>query len=347
MRKHLQLVAFGIVTASFVACSSGDPEATTPPDAGGTASPTPEAGSPAPVPTTPGPIVDAGVNDAATVKDAQAQDASPVDAAPGPACDLAKPFGAPVLDAELSTAQPEEAARVSPSGLELFLMREDTVGKRLYRYTRASTTAPWGNVELQLALVVTPPSAPASGYMTLDPTGLTGNFAVFTPGNVWQIHQSSRGSVGGAWTAPSPLPGISAAGKTDEQPFLNANGKRLYFMSNRNGAYRIFVTTNTLGSYSTPALVGPLHPSEDRFPVLSPDELTLYSASYTGAATGMRVFKSTRATIGGSFAGPVEQTELNTGSLTVPTSISADGCEIYLSSNRRGGMDIFRARKPK
>lgn len=346
MRKHLQLVAFGIVTASFVACSSGDAEDGTPPDAG-TSTPAPDAGSPKPVPTTPGPTVDAGANDAATVKDAQAQDASNTDAAAGPACDLAKPFGTPVLDTDLSTAQPEEGARVSPSGLELFLMREDTVGKRLYRYTRASTTAAWGNVELQLALVVTPPTAPASGYMTLDPTGLTGNFAVFTPGNVWQIHQSSRGSVGGAWTTPSPLPGVFTAGKTDEQPFLNASGKRLYFMSNRNGAYRIFVTTNTLGSYSTPALVGPLHPSEDRFPVLSPDELTLYSASYTGAATGMRIFKSTRATIGGSFAGPVEQTELNAGSLTVPTSISPDGCEIYLSSNRRGGMDIFRARKPK
>ncbi|NOU27726.1 MAG: hypothetical protein HOO96_07470 [Polyangiaceae bacterium] len=141
---------------------------------------------------------------------------------------------------------------------------------------------------------MTPPTAPACGYMTLDPTGLTGNFAVFTPGNVWQIHQSSRGSVGGAWTTPSPLPGIFLAGKTDEQPFLNANGKRLYFMSNRNGAHRIFVTTNPLGS--TPALVGPLHPSEDRFPLLSPDELTLYSASYTGAATGMRIF-SDQATI--------------------------------------------------
>jgi hypothetical protein len=46
----------------------------------------------------------------------------------------------------------------------------------------------------------------------------------------------------------------------------------------------------------------------------------------------------------------VDQTELNAGGISIPTFISPDGCEIYLSSNRgggRGGMDIYRARKPK
>ena len=121
-------------------------------------------------------------------------------------------------------------------------------------------------------------------------------------------------------------------------------------MSDRNGlGYRIYTSFKS-GTFNTPVLLDSNQTTEDRWPVLSSDELTLYYAAYVNPA--VRVYRKTRDFVGGAWsAGVLEDAlNLNGGSRTFPTSLSTDGCEIYIASNRDGGHglhDVYHARKPK
>ena len=83
--------------------------------------------------------------------------------------------------------------------------------------------------------------------------------------------------------------------------------------------------------------------------MLSSDELTLYYAAYGGGS--VRVYKKTRASADvTTWSAGVLEDALNGGSRSFPTSLSTDGCEIYIASNRTGGIglhDVYHARKPR
>lgn len=315
--------------------------------------PAADAGSDAVVDT--GSVLDTGSDSNPIDAPADAvQDTGPIDA--GPRCDPTKPFDPPVNEgAPVNSAQEEDSARLSPNGLELFLTRDDLVGKRIYRYSRKDLNATWDPPTVEAALSLTPPSPPASAYLALDPSALTAYLSALTGAGPWQIYGSSRNSVGAVWSPPAAVVGISTAGATDEQPWINPAGNRLYFMSNRSGGvYHIWVATKS-GAFSAPVRLDPNLATEDRWPVLSDDELTLYYGAYEGT-NGLRVYKRTRASIGGTWSVGVPEaslngTGLNSGSRTFPTSLSSDTCEIYIASNRaagsKGAHDVWHARKPK
>jgi hypothetical protein len=200
-----------------------------------------------------------------------------------------------------------------------------------------------------------PPATPASMSLALDPTALTAYLAVFI-GGPWQIHVSSRTMVGAPWTTPTPVPNLpftGAAGKTDEQPWINPTGNRLYFMSNRGTGFQIYTATKS-GGFGTPTLLDPADTGESRWPVLSPDELTMYFGAYDGT-NGVQIYKKTRTVVGGTWSTRVLEpnvngTGLSAGSITAPTWLSADTCVLYMVSNRptgQGLLDVWHARKQK
>jgi hypothetical protein len=273
----------------------------------------------------------------------------------GPACDPTKPFATPVPVVELNTGAVEDGARISPSGTELLLMREDAVvGKRIYRFTRTSAAAPWVfdaiQAPLNLVILADGGGATASDAVTLAPDGLTAYLASFR-GNPWQIYFSQRAAIGQPWGQIAPVTGL-ASGGSDEFPWLNATGDRIYFMSNRAGPFRIYKSEKGVNGFAAATAIGAIRTDEDRAPVLSPDELRIYFAAFEiapgASAKSMNIYTATRTAVGNLFTGSTYVTELNVpGQFSSPTWLSADGCEIYLTSFRNGSADIFSAKKPK
>ena len=272
----------------------------------------------------------------------------------GPACDPLKPFATPVPVVELNTGAVEDGARISPSGTELLVMREDAVGKRIYRFTRTSTAAPWVldaiQAPLNLGILADGGGATASDAVTLAPDGLTAYLASFR-GSPWQIYFSQRTAIGQPWGQIAPVTGLASAG-SDEFPWLNAAGDRIYFMSNRAGPFRIYKSDKGVNGFTTATAIGAIRTDEDRAPVLSPDELRIYFAAFEiapgASAKSMNIYTATRAAVGNLFTNSSYVTELNVpGQFSSPTWLSADGCEILLTSFRNGSADIFSAKKPK
>ena len=337
----VSVVALGSAWLWTTAGCVGDAPATVAPN---------DAGSDAAIDT--GSVVDTGTD--SNPIDASAdvvQDTGPIDA--GPRCDPSKPFDPPVNEgAPVDTALAEDGVRLSPNGLELFLTREDSIGKRINRYARKDLNSPWDPATVETGLVVTPPSIPASMSLALDPPALTAYLSV-NVGGPWHIFVSGRSSIGGVWSTPAAVANLPSSNFTDEQPWVNPAGTRLYFMSNRSGPYHIFVATKS-GVFSNPVQLDPSQSTEDRWPVLSDNELTLYYGAYDGT-NGVRIYKKTRPSIGGVWTAGVPEAVLNGNglnatSITAPTSLSSDTCEIYFISNRNGGLgmvDAWHARKPK
>jgi hypothetical protein len=89
--------------------------------------------------------------------------------------------------------------------------------------------------------------------------------------------------------------------------------------------------------FAAPAVVDSLSdPAGEDFPVASADDLTLFFASNRGGVDGgtkdIDIWVTTRATRSDPFGPPHPVTELNTSNDDYPGWISADGCEMYLTT---------------
>jgi hypothetical protein len=86
---------------------------------------------------------------------------------------------------------------------------------------------------------------------------------------------------------------------------------------------------------------------------VSPDELTLYFASYTAGLAGgpvqRYIYKATRATTAADFTQAEIVPELYVaGAFASPTWLLPDGCNMLFVSNRApGGYHVWSATKPK
>jgi hypothetical protein len=276
----------------------------------------------------------------------------------GPACNLAKPFNAPALLNSVSTGDTDEMARISPNGLELFVAHYAAGAPRVIaRYTRVDLNSPWTFADDDTTLSSTTPDAgrTTATALTLDPTGTTAYFQYYpspTNGSDSRIYVTSRPAAGSnQWGAQSEVPGIHATA-TDEAPMLSASGNRLYFFTSRLGGYHIYSANKSGNGFLAPTAVFAASPDNDRYPVLSPDELTMYIGSYGvvdgGANPFMGVYVTSRSKSSDGFGPPVYVPELNLpGSFTAPTWLSPDGCQILLTSNRGANFNIWLAVKPK
>ena len=81
---------------------------------------------------------------------------------------------------------------------------------------------------------------------------------------------------------------------------------------------------------------------DESFPVVTPDELTLYFSSNRANGAGLQdIYVARRASVSDNFGAPVNLAELNTGTNDFPTWISDDGCVLYLMSGTM--YDIYYA----
>ena len=87
----------------------------------------------------------------------------------------------------------------------------------------------------------------------------------------------------------------------------------------------------------------------DAYPVVTPDELTLYFASNRVDALmsgDYDVYVATRPSTGDSFGPPTILPVLNGTGADFPTWISRDECVLYLTRRVAGSLDIYTSVRP-
>jgi serine/threonine protein kinase len=159
---------------------------------------------------------------------------------------------------------------------------------------------------------------------------------------LWQNAPMNLGPTVNSWTM-------------DSTPGISADGLSLYFSSARSGGPAdLWVTTRATVSdpWDPPVKLRPAINSSftDNTPSISADGLTLYFSSWRPPGLGsLDLWKATRETIDDQWAAPTPLgPTINSSSLDWSPSISNDGLELFMGSNRPssdGNDDLWVARR--
>jgi hypothetical protein len=206
------------------------------------------------------------------------------------------------------------------------------------------------------------PITSVNGSGTEQGPSLTGDeltmYYIFsaTLGGNGDIYATKRASVASSFLLGTAVAQINLASDDGDQ-FVAADDSILYFASNRPGgagSYDIYkAVRGNDGSFDLPQSVPELNTAEiEGHPMLTADGLTIYwtSTRADGGAQGEGdIWTATRSSTSALFGTPTPVRELNSNRNDSPTWISADGCRIYLATDRIGGpgaSDIWEAAKP-
>ncbi len=168
------------------------------------------------------------------------------------------------------------------------------------------------------------------------------------------------------WSEPRALDALNSDGD-DLDPVLSADGRVLYFSSNRpggSGDYDLWATRRVGDSWETPVNLGAAVNSRgnDYGPALTPDGAILYFASDRGRSAGVEI-RAPGASVSGvprpdfdlysldltaPDASPVAVDGLNTLHDETAPAVSPAGDFLYFTSDRPGGegdFDLYRSRR--
>lgn len=276
-------------------------------------------------------------------------DATTADASEGGPCDLTKPFDKPAPIPALNSASNENTARLSPDELTVYFQSTrpgGLGGADVYVATRASRDA-----SFDAPVALTEVNTPTDDYdPTISADGKT--LIVSQKGGLDQdLFAFTRAAPSGPFGQRAEVPNVNAAQQGDFQAFLTADGT-LAFARGTVIKSDLFLAGGTLGAFNgANPLVALNTLGLNGFPVLTNDGLTIYFGSTRGTgAGGFDIWVAKRASTGAVFGTPTAVAELNSANNDVPTWISADGCRLYMASERgggSGGADIYLATRPK
>jgi serine/threonine protein kinase len=141
----------------------------------------------------------------------------------------------------------------------------------------------------------------------------------------------------------------------DFAPGISADGLSLYFSSTRSGGWAdLWVTTRATVSdpWDPPVNLGPTINSSDggQTPCISAEGLTLYFSSWRSSGHGkMDIWIASRETTEDEWGAPVNLgPTINSSVVDWSPSISADGLELFIDSDRPGGIgkgDLWMTRR--
>jgi outer membrane protein OmpA-like peptidoglycan-associated protein/Tol biopolymer transport system component len=200
--------------------------------------------------------------------------------------------------------------------------------------------------------------AEQSGSATLTPDG---NFMIFAAYEWDESQPDKKGSgrtdlysaerIGGEWRNVTNLGPVINSPDWDSQPTLSADGRTLYFASDRPGGAGgtdIYVTRRTTTGWTTPVNLGaPINtPEDDMAPTIAPDgKILFFSSKGHGGLGGFDIF----AARGGNQLGVNWSSVENLGApinspsdeyffVSIPNSKTS-----YFCSDRAGNQDIYIA----
>jgi hypothetical protein len=286
----------------------------------------------------------------APVQDGPADDADidalPIDAPP-PRCDPSKAFGTPALVTELNSGGQDIAPALTPDELTLTFHSTRSGGPGgvdAYISTRASTSAAWGAPSLIAGVNTVGDDGRA--HMTAD--RLTMYLEYKANSSVpYDIVSSTRATTAVAFPTPAPVAAVNKTGD-DTAVYVLPDHSAMYLVNTR----ALHRATRTGTTWSAPVLVTgtDLQSGDFDYPIVTPDELTLYFSSSRSPTTGSGdIWVATRSSVVTGFDAPTPVTALNSASSESPGWISADNCTIYFARNvgaASPNYEIYRAEKP-
>lgn len=231
----------------------------------------------------------------------------------------------PVLDAALPDAAPPDAAPPPP----------------------CNVNAAFGMPTLLTVVNSTDiDSAPS-----FSPDGLTLFFSSTRPGGMgaYDIWQSTRPSLTGAFTTPTLVGGINTAAN-EYSATLTPDGKTIYFVSERTdggalGAGDIWKATRAAatGAFGAPTLLGDVSTSaQETDPWLTPSGALMFASNRTGAdLLDLWIAPFNAGT--GTFGGATRLSELASLQREFGATMTGDGLQVALTSDRSGQFELYLA----
>jgi hypothetical protein len=262
----------------------------------------------------------------------------------------------------LGEVQPVAAANSASWEAEAFLLPDNVTlyfaskrpgaGKTdVYVAFRPDRSAPFGQVKALDAV-----NTEHSESISMAPDGLTAFLATNRPGGPGgtDIWIATRASISIPWSNAlfEPDPTLSTA-ENDYDPVLSADGLRLYYAlidaPGGPGYQDLAMATRSApdAPFAPPTLIPDVSSwGEDSDPTLSPDErVMVFTSDRPGGSGGTDLWYAVRPDLSAPFSSPQPVPGVNTASNEGEAFISADGTELYFSSNRPGGQgndDIYR-----
>jgi len=239
---------------------------------------------------------------------------------------------------------------ISADGLSLYFVTDRDVvgGGDIWVAVRQSTAEPFGP-PASLGAAIN--SSEDEGAPSISADGLE---LFFDRAPAGRIYVATRPSITAAFGRPQPVD-LGRAGCCDGFPDVSADGRDLYFCSDRPGGLGgddVWVASRqAAGSpFRAPVNLGPTvnGAANDCEPNISSDGNTLFLASdRKGGSGGYDIWLSTRGSRSKPFGEPANAGRaVNSGFSDERPDIAADGATLYLMSDRRDGLgsfDLWRA----
>lgn len=260
------------------------------------------------------------------------------------------------LGKNINTTAAEYFPALTADGMQLVFTRTDKLGKvpdeNIYSSTKNGND--W-SVATLLSGNTTTPENEGAHCITQD-----GMRIIFTacnrPNNVGGCDLYIAKKTGDTWSTPDNLGSTINSPAWETQPSISADSKSIYFVSSRAGGFGgsdIYVTTIGLdGKFGKPRNLGPTINTayDEEKPFIHPDNKTLYFVSNGLAGYGGKDVFVTRKLQDTTWETPINLGEtINTNEDEMGISVSADGKEMYFSSNKAGGFgdqDIYSLSVP-
>lgn len=169
------------------------------------------------------------------------------------------------------------------------------------------------------------------GVATVSPDGQELVFSRAEPGTK-RVHLYSAENLNGQWQNISKL-SINVAGYLSGHPAFSADGKRIYFASNRPGGLGgtdLYYSDKKDGDWAGPVNLGPVvnSPHNELYPFMDKDKGLYFSSNRTGGNGGLDIYMTYEQSPGNW------QIPLNPG---LALNSPKDDFGIYIFKNRYGG----------
>jgi len=264
------------------------------------------------------------------------------------------PLGENVNDSAALDAGPE----VSYDGLELYFHSDRTGDLDIYVSKRASTADSWGPAESLSASIN---SSENDKDASISKDGLTLVIASDRTGTAggYDLYLSTRLSVNDPWSLPASLGNVVNSDLNESGADLNADGRLLYFHSDRTGADALgfsslggddIYASNRVAvgsAWGAPVNLGTNVNStgDDAAPEAASDSLTLYfHSTRPGGAGSHSIWSATRATVNDIWGVPaLVPAPVNSAAKDVGPGLSTNWKTLYFASDFGGNTNIWIA----
>lgn len=190
-------------------------------------------------------------------------------------------------------------------------------------------------------------TASAEGTVFASFDGLRLYFYRSGAGGDRDIFFATRSDTSSMFHDGGPVPGLNSP-SSDHLPWVSRDELRIYFSSSRaggRGGYDLWLATRAHpgGAFEMARPLAELNTAQDdEGASLTLDELTVFFASERAGSSD--IWMATRSERDAPFSAPVRVLELSTPDSELNPAISADGSELFFSTNRAGPLqELWRA----